>query len=161
MAETHPTPQGPFTVPVLELFVLNLLLTLLLMSGCSSGCVLCGADVHENPVRKGGEATLVVNGLEGLAQGTTTRVVAVRFSGQLTTPGEGTGDGSFDVSRNFEVRSTGVTPQPSIERKNLRPGQWRVTVQVESWTASCTGTVVANRGATFTFRHGQDGCTVQ
>ncbi|GEM_PF-1104950 len=128
-------------------------------SGCG-GCVLCGADVKTTPVRESGNATIEVQNLLRLASPAGTKTVSIGYSGTLIAEAEGTGEGSFNVSRSYEITQNNINPAPSIERKNLKPGRWEIRVQVGDWNASCQGDIGKNRGTTFTFNHGQPGCAV-
>ncbi len=133
---------------------LGFILSLSGVSGCG-GCLLCGANVQPTPTRNSGTALIEVGGLEQLAADGATHTVTIGYSGTQQSGGEGTGNSSFSVSRNYEVKPSGVTPAPTVQRYALKPGQWEVKVQQGTWNASCVGQIPSGGTTTFTFQLNQ------
>nr|MBN2276287.1 hypothetical protein [candidate division Zixibacteria bacterium] len=149
----------PENIPV-RWAILHLMIILAIglgIGGCG-GCDGCGCipdEVDPTPVRASGEAILEIQNLTALGTQGTTQYISVAFTGTIVTPGEGTGDGSFNVNKTYEVTPTNVNPAPSLERKKLKPGTWDMKVTIGNWSQTRRGTIVKNKGTTFTFVYGQ------
>jgi hypothetical protein len=128
--------------------------------GCGE-CVLCGVDSKVTPSHDSGTAIIEVQGLASLVTGDGAKFVAISFSGRATTPGGTGGRGDFDFQRTYEVRASGVNPEPHENRPGLQPGTWQIRVRSGDWEATCEGAVAVNSATTFVFHFGQPGCSVQ
>lgn len=123
----------------------------------------CTCDVNVKPsATQSGNISLVINGLNALANSSGAQYVSVTFSGSVGKTSEGSGNSSFTVTQKFEIDPSGnINPGTTLSRVNLQPGDWTVTAQVNSWNASCTGPITKDKKTTFTFTYNTNGCAVQ
>jgi hypothetical protein len=138
----------------------SLWLVALVTAGCG-GCALCGADVKTNTPRKAGQAIVEVDNLTSLVSGNAVKTVSISYSGTRKVGIGNDGQGSFEASLSYEVRASGVTPAPTLKRVNLATGDWEVSINDGSFSASCKGKIKENAATRFTFRYGQGGCKVK
>ena len=117
------------------------------------------------PKEEAGEAQIVVDGLTALAQAGKREYVTLYYSGQVVTPipgAEKVGSSTFSANRRYEITATSVNPKPSLDRVNLRPGSWKVTVEISGgWKSLCSGEVKPNETGIFKFSYGKSTCPVQ
>jgi len=137
-----------------------LLLTVLIIAACFTGCngCDCGCDclnVDVKPQHKSGSVIITVNNLIALATPGETKMISVTYSGNVTSSDKDFGDQSFSVNRNYEVTVTGVTPQPVYDRINLRPGTWNITVSAGTWSKTQSTTFGEGQSQSLTFTYGQ------
>ncbi len=152
-------PERYHGIPAVWFLSVVLVITIV-FSGCGGcggcdGCNCFKGKVDITPVRESGNAIISIQNITVLGTQNETTVVSVSYSGTLTGAGSGSGDASFSINRNYEVTRASVTPAPSYERKNLKPGNWEITVRVGNWSARRQGTIRANQGTTFSFVYGQ------
>lgn len=123
----------------------------------------CTCDVNVKPsATQSGNVSLVINGLNALANSSGAQYVSVTFSGSVGKTSDGSGNSSFTVTQKFEIDPSGnINPGTTLSRVNLQPGDWTVTAQVNSWNASCTGPITKDKKTTFTFTYNTNGCAVQ
>lgn len=123
----------------------------------------CTCDVNVKPSEtKSGTASLVINGLNALANSSGAQYVSVTFSGSVGKTSDGSGNSSFTVTQKFEIDPSGnINPGTTLSRIDLQPGDWTVTAQVNSWTTSCTGSITKDKKTTFSFTYNTNGCAVQ
>lgn len=123
----------------------------------------CTCDVNVKPsATQSGNISLVINGLNALANSSGAQYVSVTFSGSVGKTSDGSGNSSFTVTQKFEIDPSGnINPGTTLSRVNLQPGDWTVIAQVNSWNASCTGPITKDKKTTFTFTYNTNGCAVQ
>lgn len=136
-------------------------LFLLLMHGCGG----CGGGSGKVDVNVGsgkstaGSAIITLNSLTNAASSAEKEYISVSFNGVCTQPlAEGTGSSTFEKTKTFEVTNSNVNPVPTIERKNLRPGTWTVTVSTGTWSTTCNKLINADAATSFTFNYNSNGC---
>jgi hypothetical protein len=105
-----------------------------------------------------GSATIVLNNLSSMVTGTSKKYVNVAFTGTLLSGTEGSGETSFNTQKTVEVTSTSVNPVPTVNRYNVHPGSWKITITAGTWSYSCTKTVNADAGTNFTFKYNTAEC---
>jgi hypothetical protein len=148
--------QNPGKI-VLVLQGLVLLILLQTCDGCSDKPSEVNIDVGSNS-GTAGSAVITLNELNRAVTGSDKEFITVSFSGILTTPEDGTGKTSFEKQRTFEVTSSSVNPVATIDRKNLKPGTWKVTVSTGTWSTNCSKKIAKDAATSFTFKYKKGGC---
>lgn len=141
----------------ISLFLLALL-TIVVFKNCDCGGDPTKINVGVGGAKTSGSATITLNELNKAVTGADKKYITVAFSGALETPAEGTGETSFSTQKTIEVTASSVSPVPSVNRYNLKPGSWKMTVSTGTWSASCNKVIAADASASFLFKYNQDQC---
>ncbi|MFO7722418.1 MAG: hypothetical protein R6V49_04255 [Bacteroidales bacterium] len=135
-----------------------LIVLLMVFKNCDCSDEPSKVNVGVGGAKTSGSATISLNELNKMVSGADKQYVSVSFSGNLESGTEGTGETSFTTQKTIEVTSTAVKPVPSVNRYNLKPGTWKMTVSTGTWSASCTKAVAADASASFVFRYNSPNC---
>jgi hypothetical protein len=144
--------------PVRYFLTFWLILMLMVFKNCDCSDEPSKINVNVGGTKTSGSATLTLNELNRMVTGSEKQYVSVSFTGNLETPAEGTGETSFSTQKTIEVTKDAVKPVPSVNRYNLKPGTWKMTVSTGTWSASCNKTVAADASTSYVFRYNSPNC---
>lgn len=138
------------------LLVLGALPTFIL--SCSKCSLLPDVNVTANGTT--GNIEIDVRGIPFPASGSPTEYKNIVFDGRLLN---GTGNGglsTFHITKDFEITTNSINPQPTITEPGLKTGNWEVKVTSDAWSATATGQVNKDGTRSFTYTYNSQNVAV-